>query len=211
MKVFTKLIRKIIKLFSKNKKGGTMSNFNKAFDITLGKEGGYVYDPVDRGGETLRGISRKYHPDWSGWKVVDKLKNRTDFPDCLDNNEELDSSVKSFYKKNYWDKLNLDYINSEKITSELFDTAVNQGCRSAGKYLQETLNILNRDGRNYADLAVDGIIGNNTLSVVNKYLPSYETAIWKCLNGFQFKRYYDIVKNDSRQERFMHGWLKRIF
>ena len=47
-----------------------MAEFKKAYDKTMGHEGGYVHDPDDAGGETYKGISRRYHPGWEGWKVV---------------------------------------------------------------------------------------------------------------------------------------------
>ena len=38
-------------------------SFDKAFQITVGVEGGYVNDPADPGGETRYGISKRAHPD----------------------------------------------------------------------------------------------------------------------------------------------------
>lgn len=38
-------------------------NFNQAFKLTVGLEGGYSNDPRDPGGETRFGISKRYHPD----------------------------------------------------------------------------------------------------------------------------------------------------
>ena len=35
-----------------------MSNFDKAFDLLIGNEGGYVNNPADPGGETNCGITR---------------------------------------------------------------------------------------------------------------------------------------------------------
>ena len=37
-----------------------MADFNIAFEITMGHEGGYSFDKDDAGGETYRGISRRY-------------------------------------------------------------------------------------------------------------------------------------------------------
>ena len=39
-----------------------MADFNDAFDETMGHEGGYVNDSNDAGGETYRGISRRFNP-----------------------------------------------------------------------------------------------------------------------------------------------------
>ena len=48
--------------------------YKEAIKKTLKYEGGYVNDKDDRGGETYRGVSRRYHPNWSGWKIVDEYK-----------------------------------------------------------------------------------------------------------------------------------------
>ena len=37
-------------------------NYDKAFNITIGLEGGYVNDPKDPGGETKYGLSKKWNP-----------------------------------------------------------------------------------------------------------------------------------------------------
>ncbi|MFM7564688.1 MAG: glycosyl hydrolase 108 family protein, partial [Planctomycetota bacterium] len=39
-----------------------MADFAIAFDETMINEGGYVDDPDDRGGETYRGVARRFHP-----------------------------------------------------------------------------------------------------------------------------------------------------
>ena len=38
-------------------------DFTSAFDFVLGREGGYVNDPHDPGGETNFGITKRDHPD----------------------------------------------------------------------------------------------------------------------------------------------------
>lgn len=50
-------------------------NFLKSYDILIKHEGGYVNDPDDKGGETYKGIARKFNPDWKGWKIIDKSSN----------------------------------------------------------------------------------------------------------------------------------------
>lgn len=51
-----------------------MANFKIALDKVLSREGGYINDPDDKGGETYKGISRKYNPDWKGWRIIDNTK-----------------------------------------------------------------------------------------------------------------------------------------
>ena len=51
-----------------------MAYFGDAFKKLSIKEGGYVNDKDDAGGETYRGISRKYNPTWQGWTMIDSYK-----------------------------------------------------------------------------------------------------------------------------------------
>ena|SRR3990167_8015316 len=186
-----------------------MAQFDKAFQITLGHEGGYSFDPVDKGGETYKGIARKANPAWAGWVILDNLKKDTkNFPNNLDVDSSLQSHVKSLYKTNYWDKNKLDAVNDQDIANESFDTGVNQGVGVAAKYIQEALNLLNRNQQSYPDLKVDGAIGNTTLGVLNSH-PNPK-AVLKTMNGLQFMKYVEICRNNPVQEKFFNGWLNRI-
>ena len=51
-----------------------MSDFDRAYAFTMGSEGEYQNDPIDPGGETWCGISRRANPDWPGWSIVDRIK-----------------------------------------------------------------------------------------------------------------------------------------
>ena len=53
-----------------------MALFTPAFTLSKINEGGWVNDPNDIGGETYRGISRKFNPKWNGWSVIDEMKKK---------------------------------------------------------------------------------------------------------------------------------------
>ena len=53
-----------------------MADFNLSIPKILKHEGGYVDNPNDIGKETYGGISRKYNPNWEGWKFIDDWKLR---------------------------------------------------------------------------------------------------------------------------------------
>ena len=141
-----------------------MVNFNEAFDITMGHEGGYTFDPNDAGGETYRGISRRYNPSWKGWHIIDRC-DKSKIEDL-----DIDNMVRDFYRNHYWDKMLGNKIGSQMIANEMFDTGINMGIGRAIKFLQEGLNYLNRNEQLYPDLVVDGQIGNNTINALNTYL-----------------------------------------
>ena len=188
-----------------------MADFTEAYNLTSAHEGGYVDDPADRGGETYRGISRVHHPGWSGWGRIDASKGKHDFPSILDADSTLQNSVRSFYKRKYWDRFLGDQIPGQRIANELYDTGVNMGVRRAVRFLQHSLNQLNRNQRNYKDLVVDGWLGQGTLKVLKQYLrlDRKSDLLLKMMNIQQGARYIEIMENDPTQEKYARGWLKR--
>ena len=93
--------------------------FDKAIEFILEKEGGYVHDPRDAGGETNYGISKRSFPD------ID-IKNLTK------------GHAKHLYEVNYWNKLKCPGLPAS-IRLCVFDCGVNQGTFFAAKSLQETI------------------------------------------------------------------------
>lgn len=188
-----------------------MALFYIAFNITMEHEGGYANDPDDVGGETYKGISRRYHPSWQGWGIIDDAKSSSNFPNSLRIYETLNSQVKGFYKANYWDRFEGDRIISQNIANELFDTAVNMGMSRAVKFLQTGLNLLNRNQTNYSDIVEDGKFGPATMNALTSY--SYmdnEIYLLKILNILQGMHYINYMTKSPIQERFARGWLKRV-
>ena len=193
----------------------TMADFEIAYGETELREGGYVNDPVDRGGETHRGVSRKFNPDWKGWVLIDRIKREhaDDFKAKINSNVELELLAKALYRTRYWVPIRGDEISDQHIANKVFDTGVNQGVSRSVRYLQRGLNLLNRNERDYADIKVDGKFGDLTLKTTTEFLvlengqPDY---LLKLLNLMQAVQYLDVMKGDPAQERFARGWLNRI-
>jgi hypothetical protein len=82
-------------------------NFNEAVEIILRYEAGYSNNPLDPGGETNFGISKRAFPE------VD-IKNLTR-EDAID-----------IYHREFWDKYGIDTL-PEDIRLLYFDCAINQG------------------------------------------------------------------------------------
>lgn len=120
-----------------------MANFKIALDKVLCKEGGYVNDPDDKGGETYKGISRKYNSDWKGWCIIDNTKKEhpKDFKGYLNRNPELEKAVYDLYKDKYWDCFDLDEIPNQQVADMMFDTCVNQGAVAAIKFAERSLGL----------------------------------------------------------------------
>lgn len=188
-----------------------MADFDEAFNKTMANEGGYSFDPADAGGETYKGVSRVYFPQWPGWKIIDSAKSSSDFPKNLNSDEDLQQMIRTFYKKNFWDTIQLDEIDSQKIGEELFDTAVNMGISRAGKFLQRALSYLNKNEELYDDLDDDGKVGEKTLDALDIILERGEEALlYKILNVLQGNHYLEYMSKSPTQEKFARGWFSRV-
>jgi len=190
-----------------------MANFKISYNITLGHEGGYSNDPVDAGGETYKGITKRYEPDWDGWGVIEQHRSDSNFPKCLDSLMLLQEKVMVVYKRKYWDIFWGDRIDNQDVANEMFDTGVNMGTNRSIKFLQKSLNLLNRNQKNWNDIGEDGVIGNNTLNTLDNFLNNYKRDIkylLKMMNLFQGMHYINYMGKSSKQERFARGWLNRV-
>ena len=119
-----------------------MATFNEAFKILKVKEGGYVNDSDDSGGETYCGISRRYNLDWEGWKTIDIYKRTyrgTSLNKKLNSDPLLQDLVRKLYKDKYWDIFELDDIPSQRLAYQMFDTCVNCGSAAAIRFAQAAL------------------------------------------------------------------------
>ena len=183
-----------------------MADFKVAYENTSKVEGGYANDKHDSGGETWKGISRNNEKNWDGWRIVDAYKKLPNFPTNLNNSHELQSEVLSVYKKNYWDALNLDFISDQRMANELYDTGVNMGIGTAGKFLQRVLNVATK-----TNLVIDGKIGSKTIGVFNALSDKDKYMVWKLFNCLQGERYISICEANPTQERFLHSWANRVF
>lgn len=89
-------------------------SFDRAFEIVIGHEGGYVNDPQDPGGETKFGISKRAYP-------------------TLDIKSLTIEQAKGLYYEDYWLKAGCDHFVDDVMAMLMFDCAVNQGVERAKK------------------------------------------------------------------------------
>lgn len=188
-----------------------MADFDKALKPLLGVEGKYVYDKADVGGETYCGVSRRYHPNWSGWIIIDARKLDKNFPACLEQEAKLHLNVQSFYKYRYWDLFWGSAMRDDRLATRMLNTAVHLGVSRAVEYLQQALNVLNRNELLYTDIVVDGLYGERTHGALEKYLQKDGVDyLLKAILILQGKHYLDYMQRSPIQEKFARGWLKRL-
>lgn len=186
-------------------------DFNKALAKTLKHEGGYAFDPDDLGGETYKGISRRYHPDWSGWVIIDRFKDSSGKPVVPEADSSLEQSVRFFYEAEYWERIAGDDLLDQGIAEEVFDTSVLMGRGRAAEFLQRGLNALNKNRALYIDLKVDSYIGPKTIGCLQSYLehqpPIPLLTVMNCLQG---EYLLERMAKSPEQEKWAYGWLKRV-
>jgi lysozyme family protein len=119
-----------------------MADFKVAFQGLKKNEGGYVNDPDDAGGETYMGITRKNHPNSTMWELIDKIKQEhpkatnKELSTLIKQNPNVERFVEIIYKSLYWDVMNLDNMNSQGMSEQMFDMAVNSGVANSVKIAQ---------------------------------------------------------------------------
>jgi lysozyme family protein len=91
-------------------------NFDQAFERLIGHEGGYVNHPVDPGGETKYGITKRTYPaeDIAGLTL---------------------ERAKAIYRRDFWGPAGCEAV-PEPLRFDLFDMAVNAGVKRAVIALQ---------------------------------------------------------------------------
>jgi lysozyme family protein len=96
-------------------------DFDEAFNILIGHEGGYVDHPNDPGGETKFGVSKRSYPELSIAALT--LED-----------------AKTIYREDYWDRVRADKLPPE-LRFPLFDAAVNAGVAQSIKWLQRAVGV----------------------------------------------------------------------
>lgn len=174
------------------------------FDRRLGdevvrKEGGYVNDPRDSGGET-------------NWGITVAVARANGYAGRM--RDMTRAEALRIYKRLYFVKPGFDQVaaTSEPIAAELFDTGVNMGVKRAGEFLQQALNGLNNGGKLFADVDEDGVVGGGTRRALAAYLKvrgaEGEKVLLKALNVLQGAYYIDLARRRPKDETFLYGWLR---
>ena len=149
------------------------NNFTKAMQFVgkwewgNRKDGGYTNDPVDPGGETRWGISKRAHPDLD-------IKNLT-FSQALD-----------VYWNEYWKPAKCDILELPMAVA-MFDTAVNVGVERATGWLDEGdtyKNLLARRINYYSNLV-------RLKPQMNKFYKGWINRV------VDLRKYCDILTNET--------------
>lgn len=164
--------------------------FLHALAFIHAREGGYVNDPTDKGGETKYGIS-------------DKRDGLSDGKTDVDGDGKPDTRIKDLteeqagqiYFRDYWYP---SYCSEwpDGISLFVFDSAVQHGAKKAIQLLQDAVGV-----------TADGIVGQKTRTAVAS--ADAEWLLTRCF--LRRSRYYaDIIKSNASQGKYLNGWFNRL-
>lgn len=155
-------------------------NFDKALQLVLKHEGGFVNHPRDPGGATNKGVTlQTFRRFFGASKTVDDLRAIT--------TEQL----AHVYRSGYWDKCCCGQLPSG-VDYAVFDLAVNSGPGRAAKFVQAAVGATQ-----------DGVIGPNTLALVDS-----QDAV-ELINAICHRR-LNFLQGLSTFDVFGKGWTKRV-
>ncbi|KIA81368.1 hypothetical protein QR66_05235 [Chromobacterium piscinae] len=169
------------------------------FEGILGREGGYVDHPNDRGGPTRWGITERVaraHGYQGGMRELPR------------------ETARAILEADYWTGPRFDQVAalSVAVAEELCDTGVNMGPATGAKWLQRWLNVFNQQGSLYPDVVADGQIGPRTLAALKTYLAHRgqegERVLLKALNSSQGGRYLELAEARPENQAFVYGWVR---
>lgn len=164
-----------------------MAKVDYLIPFILKWEGGYVNDPVDKGGATNKGITLRTFTEHRTAKgktaSIEQLKNISH------------SEWREIMKSLYWDLWQADNIDNQSIANILVDWVWASG--SCGVKIPQRI----------LGLTQDGVVGQKTLTAVNS---ANQQQLFQKILTARLKFIDDIIKKTPSQKRFERGWKSRI-
>lgn len=105
------------------------------------------------------------------------------------------AQAREIYRADYWRRVRGDDLPA-RLAFVAFDAAVNQGVPVAASLLQQALGV-----------QIDGEIGPRTLAAAARL----REAVLPRFLRLRAMRYVQITRANPRTEKFLAGWLQRLF
>lgn len=160
-------------------------NFDEAFKLLIGHEGGFQKDPRDRGNWT------------SGKPGLGQLKgtkygiSAMTYPGEDIENLTLERA-KQLYARDFWGKAGADLV-PDVLRYDVFDTAVHSGTKRAVQFIQRAVGVPD-----------DGVIGPVTTLAISHVDP------YRMLARFNGHRLDFLNDNPELWATYGRGWAQRI-
>lgn len=167
-----------------------MAKLENSIDYIFVNEGGYV---VDSGGPTNFGVTIPALASYRG--VSAKSLSAKNIKDLT----KIEAT--EVYRKEYWNKLNLDGITHQNVATAIFDIGVNRGIGIGAKYAQKAATSVDHP------LNIDGVIGPKSLAAINSCDPKQFIRILEHLDWAGYQAI--LAKNPQKYEIYRKGWQSR--
>ena len=167
-----------------------MADIYQLAPFILKWEGGFVNDPVDKGGATNMGVtigtwrSVGYDKDGDGDIDVDDLHLLT-----------REDVIERVLRPHYWNRWRADEIHNQSVANILVDWVWASGAHGI------------RRPQRILGVTADGIVGPKTIAAVNS-MDAMELHFR--IKNDRIRFIAEICKANPSQERFRRGWLNRI-
>ena len=152
-------------------------------------EGGFVNDPVDRGGATNKGVTMKTYTAYC------RKKGYSD-PTVEDLQKIPDKHWLDIFRSEYWNPCRADGILNQSVANAIVDWA---WCSGTGRVIRKVQQILS--------VKADGIAGPVTIDAVNR---EQAELLFLRIQDARLCFVENIVRKDPKQKKFLKGWKNRI-
>lgn len=168
-----------------------LAKIEKLSPIISKWEGGYVNDPLDKGGSTNMGVTL------GTWKLVGYDKNN----DGKIDDKDIRLLSKEDFKlviQRYWDKWEASKIENQSIANILVDWYWGSG--KWGIIIPQRI----------MGLTEDGVVGPKTIAKLNQLIASDSHGLFTKIYIAREKFLDDIVIKNPSQKKFIKGWKNRL-
>ena len=154
----------------------------------LARKTGWSDDPLDKGGQTMIGVTKATFADY-------RKKKGLSAPTSSDLRNISYADWLAILKTGFWDKWKADDIANQYVANVLVDWLYNSGV--AGIRIPQQM----------VGVTADGIVGPKTIAAVNKM--NQNILFYKLIIA-RLDFYYGLVKANPSQEKFLKGWSNRV-
>lgn len=167
-----------------------MSNFDKSLEVVLAHEGGFVDNPLDRGGPTNMGITQK---------SLSEYCDRNRLPEARVQDLTV-TMAKALYQVQFWVPLQLYAVPDDNLATVILDLAVLRGSSALVREIQAHL----------PGTAQDGVMGEQTSLLFQRFLKKADPKKF-AMDIILHEQYLMAVlaKNHPEQSTFLPGWISR--
>jgi lysozyme family protein len=185
------------------------SSYQEAVYHILKEEGGLENDRNDKGGITNYGISINF------LKALVRKNPSLISEFDLHHNKQIDAydivhmnknEAAYIYKTQWWNKYDYGAITYQPLADKILDISVNMGPSHASLLLVKACKEVNNMKFNFETTSKLNI---QMINYIN-YLPEEDKKeIIKKLKELCLQHYYETVKKNPSQRKFLRGWIRR--